>query len=140
MSASFRRPDNQLDIVFITFRSASQRDVFLEQHQTSVMGRLFFKFCTCCSGTDILGQHVTVRKAPQPEDIDWLNLEYKYWTKKLHRITCYYMCFAILIYGVMFQYEISIGDDSNFTTTIIRTIVVFIGNFAIINLLEYTTH
>jgi hypothetical protein len=58
----------------------------------------------------------------------------------MHRFACYYMCFAILIFGVMFQYEISIGDDSNFTTTIIRTIVVFVGNFAIITLLEHTTY
>lgn len=50
------------------------------------------------------------------------------------------MCFAILIYGIMFQYEVSIMKSSNFVTSILRTLVVFLGNFFIITLLEYTTN
>jgi hypothetical protein len=50
------------------------------------------------------------------------------------------MCLAILIYGVMFQYEVSIMKSSSFVTTILRTIVVFVVNFFIITLLEYTTY
>lgn len=71
---SFRVPQNQLDIVFITLRSKAKRDVFLAKYSTGIALRLFYKFCTCCSGSAVLGQHMTVRKAPEPEDIDWLNL------------------------------------------------------------------
>ena len=49
------------------------------------------------------------------------------------------MCFSILIYGVMFQYQVYIIGGSTFTLTIVRTVVVFVFNFWIITLLEYTT-
>lgn len=71
---NFRVPENQLDIVFVTFRSNTKREVFLAKYSSSLIGRLFYKFCTCCSSTAVKGQHITVRKAPEPEDIDWLNL------------------------------------------------------------------
>lgn len=137
---TFRVPQNQLDIVFITLPSKVKRDVFLAKYSTNLAMRLFFKFCTCCSGSAVCGRHMTVRKAPEPEDIDWLNLEENYWSKKRNRFACYYMCLAILIYGVMFQYEVSIMKSSSFVTTILRTIVVFVVNFFIITLLEYTTY
>lgn len=72
--STFRGPKNQLDIVFLTFYSPIQRDVFLHKFSCSIFTRLFYKFCSCCSGTAIKGQHISVVKAPQPEDIDWLNL------------------------------------------------------------------
>jgi hypothetical protein len=138
--ATFKKPSNQLDLVFLTFYSPSQRDIFLAKYRTGLFGKLYYKICTCCSKTAIRGQHISVVKAPQPEDIDWLNLEFNYWTKKLHRLACYYTCFALLLYGLMFQYEISIWDSSDFVIIIVRTAVVFIGNFLIITLLEYTTY
>lgn len=60
----FRKPENQLDIVFVTLRSNARREVFLAKYTTNILGRLFYKFCTCCSSTAINGQHITVRKAP----------------------------------------------------------------------------
>ena len=112
----------------------------MEKHKQTIFGRLFYKFCTCCSSTAIYGRHITVQKAPEPEDIDWLNLEEHYWTKKLHRMACFYMCFSILIYGVLFQYEITILKYSDFTASIIKTAIIFIANYWIISLLESTTY
>lgn len=63
---SFRVPQNQLDIVFLTLRSKAKRDVFLAKYSTNLALRLFYKFCTCCSGSAIKGQHMTVLKAPEP--------------------------------------------------------------------------
>lgn len=55
-------------------------------------------------------------------------------------MACYFMCFSILIYGVLFQYEITIMNYSDFTASIIKTAVIFIANYWIISLLEYTTY
>lgn len=50
------------------------------------------------------------------------------------------MCFAILLYGIMFQYELSTLDFDSFYQSIIKSGVVFVVNFLIISLLEYTTY
>lgn len=65
---------NRLDFAFITFKDEETRDLFLEKYQTNLFQRLYFKFCTCCSGTSIKGQHINVYPGPDPEDIDWINL------------------------------------------------------------------
>jgi hypothetical protein len=43
-------------------------------YQTSLLSRLFYKCCTCYSKSAIRGQRISVMDAPDPEDIDWLNL------------------------------------------------------------------
>jgi hypothetical protein len=55
-------------------------------------------------------------------------------------MACYYMSFGILIYGIMFQYEIDTFSFESFYESIIKSVVVFVVNFFIINLLEYTTN
>ena len=54
-------------------------------------------------------------------------------------MACYYMCLAILISGIMFQYQVSVTSGSGLVGSIVKTVVVFIVNFIIISLLEYTT-
>ena len=97
-------PNNRLDFVFVTFQRESDKEIFLAKYETGILRRLWFKLCCCCSPTSINGQHINIFPAPDPEDIDWLSLEANYWTKKAHRMACYYMCSAILVFGVMFQY------------------------------------
>ena len=112
----------------------------MKKHSSNLFWRLYFKFSTCCSNTAINGQHINVFAGPEPEDIDWLNLESSYWVKKVHRFACYYMSFAILIFGVMLQYEITTFPVNSLYVSIIKNLVVFIGNFLVVNLLEFTTY
>lgn len=135
-----RSPEKRLDFAFITFKNNAQKEKFMEKHKSTIFKRLLYKFCTCCSSTAIKSQHINVFEGPDPEDIDWFNLEVSYWTKKIYRITCYYMSFSILIFGILFQYEISIYPLDDFSITIIKNLIVFVGNYLIINLLEFTTY
>lgn len=128
-------PGNRLDFAFLTFRRERDQELFMAKYRSSFVGRLLFKLCCCCSPTSINGKHINVQPAPDPEDIDWASLEASYWTKKVHRLACYYMCAAILIFGVLFQYEITILLSQNFYLTIAKTATVFAVNFLIITLL-----
>lgn len=124
----------------MTFRREREQEVFLAKYSSSFLGRLWWKACWCCSPTSIKGRHIGVGQAPDPEDIDWMSLEVGYWTKKVHRAACYYMCGAILVFGVLFQYEISILLSQNFYLTLAKTATVFAANLLIVALLEYTTY
>lgn len=66
IKAGLKSARNRLDLAFLTFPSPAVRDQFLQKYQTGVLGRLFYKFCTCCSGTAIKGQHVSVFPGPDP--------------------------------------------------------------------------
>jgi hypothetical protein len=134
-----RSSENRLDFVFVTFREEQSRDKFLKEYGRGLLGRLFFKFCTCCSPTALQGQHVSVWGGPDAEDIDWLQLEAGYWEKKAHRFACYYMSFAILIFGALLQYEISTFPADSLMVSVGKNLVVLVGNFLVVNLLEFTT-
>ncbi len=56
---------NRLDFVFVTFKDEETRDIFLKKHEKGILGRLFYKFCTCCSSTAIHGQHINVFPGPE---------------------------------------------------------------------------
>ncbi len=46
-----KKSENRLDFVFVTFKDEESRDNFLKKYSRGLLGRLFFKFCTCCSPT-----------------------------------------------------------------------------------------
>lgn len=50
------------------------------------------------------------------------------------------MSFAILIFGILLQYEITTFPVNSLYVSIIKNLVVFIGNFLVVNLLEFTTY
>lgn len=50
------------------------------------------------------------------------------------------MSFAILIFGVLLQYQISTFPVESLYISIIKNLVVLVGNFLVVNLLEFTTY
>jgi hypothetical protein len=125
----------------VTFYNSELKKNALKKYGCNSLLKILYKICACCSPSAINGKHITIKDAPDPEDIDWLNLEADYFLKKIHRGTCYFMCFSILIFGIVFQYQIDTTyQTSNFIAQIVKSIVVFFANFFTIMLLEYTTN
>ena len=92
--------ENRLSTAFVVFETHDEQKRAVATFEHSLFKKLFFKLCTCCSNSVILGQHVSVVPAPPPDDVNWVNLDNPYCRIKFTRFASSFACFTILLFGI----------------------------------------
>ena len=139
-------PTDTGTFAIIVFNSQEAKDCF--ETDSKLVDKIRNFFCNCCEDLGmhrIQGQPVSVKRAPEPDDILWENAHNRRPTIIRNRVIAHLCCLVILVAGGVGQYYLYYAsnfvtdDDAQTLLSLGTSILINVTNFIIVQVLIVVT-